>query len=331
MFHYLDDFALVGPPGSGICKRDLLVLKRVCRELGVPLAAEKEEGPSTRLTLLGITIDTVQGSLSLPEEKLSSLQQSLAEWESKKVCNKRELESLIGTLQHAATVIRPGRTFLRRAIALLNGVKYRHHHIRLNVEFRSDIAWWRVLASHWNGTSVFIDGSRDSTTFTSDSSGNWGCGAWHGNKWFQLEWDHRAAKLHIAAKELIPIIIGAVIWGQEWQGKNVKVWCDNTAVVACLKTRYSKDSTLMQLLRCLFFVEAFLQFRLRAFHIAGANNELADALSRNEMGIFHHLNSDADPYPSPIPSSLLQLLLDTSLDWTSPAWTRQFNSTVLRE
>ncbi len=37
----------------------------------------------------------------------------------KKSCKKQELESLLGHLQHAATVIRPGRTFVRRLIELM--------------------------------------------------------------------------------------------------------------------------------------------------------------------------------------------------------------------
>ena len=67
---------------------------------------------------------------------------------------------------------------------------------------------------------------------TSDASGSWGCGAWHEKDWFQLAWDKRTQELHIAAKELIPIIIGAVVWGKSWKGSRVVAYCDNSAVVA---------------------------------------------------------------------------------------------------
>ena len=134
----------------------LSILEKECLRLGVPLAPEKREGPSPVITFLRITIDTLQGQLRLPEEKLQRLMQALSEWLRRKVCTRRELESLIGTLQHACKVIRPGRSFLRRAISLLSVAKQPHHHIRLNHKFRSDLMWWKVFGSHWNGTSLLI-------------------------------------------------------------------------------------------------------------------------------------------------------------------------------
>ena len=55
LIHYLDDFLTMGPPDSPICQKNLDTFVQLCRDLGVPLAAEKIEGPSTSLTFLGIT------------------------------------------------------------------------------------------------------------------------------------------------------------------------------------------------------------------------------------------------------------------------------------
>ncbi len=51
---------------------------------------------------------------------------------------------LIGHLQHACRVVKPGRTFLRRMINLSTVARELYHHIRLNRGFRSDLAWWAV-------------------------------------------------------------------------------------------------------------------------------------------------------------------------------------------
>ena len=147
VYHYLDDFAVVEPPSSEACHQYLFTLKMVCQDLGIPLAPE-EEGPTTKLTLLGIEIDTVKGELRLPEEKLYRLHADLDAWQAKKYCTRKELESLIGTLHHATKVIRPGRSFLRRIIALLSVGKRHHDHIRLNAEFKADIAWWLTFTAH---------------------------------------------------------------------------------------------------------------------------------------------------------------------------------------
>ena len=156
IFHYLDDFAIVAPPESDLCRLWLCILKRVCAELGVPLAPEKQDGPTTVMQLLGITIDTVRQELRLPEEKLKRLLETLNQWESKKSCSRKELESLIGILQHACKVIRPGRAFLRQVISLLTVAKQPHHRIRLNAGFRADIMLWKTFAAHWNGAALVI-------------------------------------------------------------------------------------------------------------------------------------------------------------------------------
>ena len=151
IYHYLDDFVVLGAPGTEECTAYLTILQRVCQELGVPLAPEKQDGPAEVLTFLGIEIDTIRQELRLPAEKLQRLLQTVNVWESRKVCTKKELESLIGILQHACKVIRPGRSFLRRAISLLSIAKQPHHHIRLNAEFRSDIKWWKAFAVQTTG------------------------------------------------------------------------------------------------------------------------------------------------------------------------------------
>ncbi len=85
------------------------------------------EGPATTITFLGIELNTVARTLHLPYEKLRRLLWLVTEWKGKRCCTKRELQSLIGQLQHATCVVRPGRSFLRRVIALLAVAKKPHH------------------------------------------------------------------------------------------------------------------------------------------------------------------------------------------------------------
>ena len=113
--------------------------------------------------------------------------------------------------------------------------------------------WWKTFATHWNGCSLIIHKHCQEHRVTSDASGLWGCGAWYNEKWFQLAWDSSTKELHIAVKEMIPIIIALVIWGAKWTKGRVIAQCDNEAVVAIINSRYSSGKYLMQMLRCLFF------------------------------------------------------------------------------
>ena len=216
--HYLDDFIIVAPPNSACCSEELWTLEAVCEELGVPLTSHKKEGPLTCMSFLGIELDTVAGELCLPSEKLHRLRALLQEWAHKKVCTRKELESMIGLLNHACKVVRSERPFLRRMLDLLHSehrAPRSRRPIRLNVGFRSDLALWQQFAQDWNGVSFLLPHTYlPQAVVTSDVSGSWGCCAWHQQSWFQVPWDKRSQHLSIAAKELIPIILACVVWGR---------------------------------------------------------------------------------------------------------------------
>ena len=326
VFHYLDDFVILGPPHSPQCAHSLAILDEVCSTLHIPMAPHKREGPTTCLVVLGIEIDTLAGELRLPADKLERLRTLLQQWGTRTACSRTDLESLIGLLNHACKVVRSGRSFLRRMIDLLHAVQPSQPLIRLNCGFRSDLAWWANFIEKWNGVSFLLPPSHlPKLDITSDASGSWGCGAWHNHLWFQLRWDSRAQALSIAEKELIPIILALAMWGSNWSNCQIICHCDNQVVVACLRSRTSKCKGVMHLLRCLFFIEARQRCYLHPVYIDTHANCLADALSRDNLPLFRFQHPVADPHPTPIPSPLLDLLLDPSADWTSPHWSHLFN------
>ena len=328
LYHYLDDFIILGRAGSNQCVDDLAALKQVCSELGVPLAADKCAGPATCITFLGIEVDSVSGTLRLPADKLRRLLSTLHSWGDRKVCVQRELQSLIGLLNHACKVVRPGRSFLRRMIDLLSMSSQPHHCIRLNRHFRSDLAWWRLFTASWNGVGLIQQSDQGrGTQFSTDASGSWGCGAWCGPKWFQVKWGSRMSAILIAVKELIPIILAAAIWGQCWKGLVVTCHCDNVVAVSAVQFRSCRQQHIMHLLRCLFFVEARFDFQLRCVHIPGYQNDCADDLSRNHLPSFFAKVTGAHPLPSPVPPTLLELLVSQELDFLSPRWSSLFEDT----
>ena len=145
LYHYLDDFLVLGAPGSGECASSMSKLLGRTEWLGFPIAEEKMEGPTTTLTFLGIEIDSEALILHLPEAKRLALKTLLASWQGRRWCTRSELQSLAGSHQHACSVVRPGRAFLRRVFEAMKGIRHSHHHITLNSAMRSDLAWWALF------------------------------------------------------------------------------------------------------------------------------------------------------------------------------------------
>lgn len=185
IFHYLDNFITVGKPGSPECEINMKIMEQMCKDTGTPVEEDKCEGPTTTIRFLGIELDTVAMEMRLPEDKLQQLRKQVHDWRGKKAVSKRELLSLIGSLQHACKAVRPGRSFMQRLIDLSKQATRLDHHLHLNLSTRSDIEWWHRFAAEWNGTSMFMQVKRDvpDVVVTSDASGSWGCGAFSGSQW----------------------------------------------------------------------------------------------------------------------------------------------------
>ena len=94
---YLDDFLIAGRT-FGECLEAYTTLIKLLRSLGFWISWSKVCDPTTKLTFLGITIDTVRGTLSLEDCKVKELCDIISEFKTKKRASKRKLESLAGKL-----------------------------------------------------------------------------------------------------------------------------------------------------------------------------------------------------------------------------------------
>ncbi len=156
----------------------------------------------------------------------------------------------------------------------------------------------------WNGKAFLCPpASLPTVELVSDASESCGCGAWHGNSWFQVQWDRRADKISIAAKELLPRVLARVTWGHAWHAHQVRCLCGNQVIVAALQSRPSRDPGVMHLLRCLVFADAQLGCFLQGRYINTHANHLADDLSRNRVLSFLSKVPEAEKHPSPVAHS----------------------------
>ena len=289
LLHYLDDYLTMGPPHSYTCQQNLDTIKQICDILGVPLALENVEGPTTCLSFLGITLDTTAMEARLPPEKLQRLRLLVTEWTKKSKATKRSILSLVGQLQHAAKVVRQGRTFVSRIYKTAAKVKKLDFYTRLNHEFQSDLRWWDTFLYQWNGLSLLrwsTGQQRPDITIQTDASGSWGCGAFYHGQWLQWQWSQEWTSIGIMAKELTPIILSCAVWGKLLWRQKVLFQCDNSSVVASIQKGSCKDSQVMHLLRILSFFTAYYDIELIAAHIPGVANATADHLSRNNLLLF---------------------------------------------
>ena len=332
VIHYLDDFLTVGPPSSDTCQRNLDILMQLCDDLGVPLALEKVEGPSTTISFLGIQLDMVRMEIRLPEEKLSRIKETLSAWLQKKKATKREILSLVGLLQHATKVVRCGRTFVGRMYATAAKVKKLHFFARLNREFRSDLMWWHTFVQAWNGLSILrhpYPVSLPGNSILTDASGTWGCGAILHHRWFQWQWSSEWTDEGIMAKELVPIVLAVTVWGPYLKKNAVLLQCDNLSLVTAINKGACKDILVMHLLRCMWFFVAHFDISIMAKHLPGKDNTAADKLSRNNTDQMFLSQAGLSSLPTPLPPAIHRIISPKGPDWLSPHFQKLIKETLV--
>ncbi|KAE8289472.1 hypothetical protein D5F01_LYC11173 [Larimichthys crocea] len=251
--------------------------------LGVPLSAEKTEGPSTSLEFLGITLDSISLQASLPIEKIHHTSLLIANFLLAHRCTKRQLFSLLAT-----------------------STPNLHDHITLTEASKMELKLWHHFLSTWNGISFFYDDHitkpEDIQLFI-DAAPSAGFGGFYAGKWFAAAWPREFPSLPNSSTihEIYPVIIAAILWGHEWSKKTIAIYSDNSAAVDIINKGRSHSLDIMQFIRRLTLVSAQHQFIIRASYIPGHKNAIADSLSRFSLQKFKLLAPDSDPLPTPTP------------------------------
>ena len=85
--------------------------------------------------------------------------------------------------------------------------------------------------------------------------------------------------------------------------------CDNAAVVAIIRSGWSRDPLVMQLMRSLSLFAAVHSVTLMAEHVPWRENVAADAISRGNLDLFFHQVPTGEKEPTIIPHNLLDILV----------------------
>lgn len=223
------------------------------------------------------------------------------------------MQSLIGSLNFACRAIVPGRPFCRRLIKATCGLTKPHHHLRITSDMKKDLQLWLEFFSEFNGISVFHDrfwvSNEDLQLFTDSAGGsNLGFGAYFAGKWsygaWPDSWVEQGITEDITVLELFPLLVSLHIWGDELQNKKILFRVDNLAVVHIVNSMTSKSDRVMSILRAFTLQCLHLNIAVKAQHLSGSLNQVADSLSRFQFQKFRELAPDADPCPTQMPNHL---------------------------
>lgn len=304
IFGYLDDFLIVSN-SKDAADQHMTGFCELCHCLGIPLADEKTVGPTTRLTFLGIGIDTLVRRLFLDDEKIADALEKIRSFRLRRNQRRQQWQSLVGTLSFLSQVVLPGRAFMSRISSRLGSDR---HWIHIDEDTKEDLQCWsEFIQSKMFKPFRMLDVTACPTIhiFT-DASGSLGFGALSGEKWFYGAWGNSWwSQQNIMLLELYPIWLAIQLWRKSLRDACVMIHTDNQAVIPVLLKRSSRLRPVNRMLRDISLVSMQFNILINAVHIPGVDNRLADLLSRLQVDEFLLLAGDfVDPTPTTIPQNL---------------------------
>ncbi|KAK3268079.1 hypothetical protein CYMTET_23396 [Cymbomonas tetramitiformis] len=283
--------------GGGLPMAEPVVCEKSCEDGDAE--ETKETGETGRLVVehLGLEVDLKLGQFRVTERWVHKIHTKAKEILCDAARNRRwiparRLASFTGLCQSVYLAVPAARLYLRELYFVLAEKRSWGAKVKISRAARGDLEWWSRLPvmSRWNGRKIWRSPTR--AKVHTDSSMT----AWGGvlNLKFPARgfWPDKMRNWHITHLELEAVYKTVQAFLQELEGKAVRLYCDNQAVVAMLSHFTSRNPDLMRRMRRLWLLLDLHDIELQARYIRSEANVWADNLSRCEDLDDWRLNRD---------------------------------------
>ena len=275
LFNYIDDLIYVGLPSK--IHDSYKFLLSLLQDLGLEISKSKLVEPSTQVVCLGILVDTVNRTISVPPDKLQDIRHICKSWVYRKTCTKNQFQSLLGSLLYITKCIKPARFFLNRMLQILRS-QGQNNKFHLTSSFYKDLNWFNTFLLQYNGVTYYDTKPIDHTIHLDSSLQGMG-GVW-GQMVYALPLSGKFPNLHITQLEMLNVVVALKVWANAWKNKKIQINCDNLAVVEVLNSGRTRDEFLATCSRNIWLLTSIFNIQLQVSHVPGKYNDIADLLSR---------------------------------------------------
>ena len=288
LLNYLDDLASAESPE--LAQFSFNTVRSILKKLGIEEAQSKACFPSTVMTFVGVLFDTNKMTIEVTPERLKEINLLLKTWLEKHTASLKEIQSLLGKLNFIAACVRPGRIFISRMLKWLKSLNKetssRLQQVEIPLYVKKDVLWWYRFLPTYNGISLMLyeEWCTPDAICSSDACLQ-GCGGFWLGKYFHTSFPvkFKEEKYHITVLEMFSVVICLKLWGNNFKGKRIQMFCDNESICHVVNSGKTKNELLQDCLREISFLAAVHEFQLKLVYIQSSANRLSDLLSRWEL------------------------------------------------
>lgn len=299
---YLDDFLFVADSVPQLLAVITAAIQ-IFEDFGLVINPNKIDGPSQRITFLGVVIDSTTQTLACTTERIDELTSLLQQHQSQRDIRVRAAQSLVGKLSFAAKVLPGARPFMRRMHDLIRdrAAPSRFALMRLDKGWKADANFWLRHFQHWNGKQRWRSSPTRPLVIATDASivgfgfhveqipdsistSHWPRHLLVGSG-FAGRYNIHHKHLHnthtkIAWGEMFAVLAAIVTYGPLARDQSLLFLVDNQTDVHILNRQATRSERLASLLRRIYAETSALNINIRAKHRRGEDNIVADFLSR---------------------------------------------------
>ena len=277
---YIDDFGGVAPPDQRIANNHYIVLKTVLLDLGLGISWDKCQAPGTHLTWIGTTLNTIDLTMHIEEQKIVEALELCQETLQSQFLSLHQTEVLLGKMLYVSKLASPARRFLNR---LLQGFP--------ESQPRGDPRRRQVRPSLVHTLCEDLQRPRSrsrlqpSLYLYTDTSLVGGGAYIKAYRFMDIVWPPEVATWDVAITELelFMLLVSICYWALFLAGHTVQLLTDNEPSIICLRSGKTKNAFLAACLRELWHLCVTHDIEFLYAHIPGSQNSIADLLSRRAI------------------------------------------------
>ena len=273
---YVDDTAGAALPAKAMGHYNGLL--STLDVLGMQTAPAKCEPPSTPMTWVGVTYDSILMQMSIDQDRIDEALIECRAFMGLTKVTYHAIQKFMGKLYHGTKCTVSARAFTARLLGLLR-VAARMQVVVVTAEAKADVSWCLSFLNAFNGITLMkVESFRYEAEV--DSCLQRGEGICPGLGYLTYPEHMQELGLSISSLDCFNVLVAVRLWVREWSGHGVQLWCDNWATVCSINSSRAEDPLIRSSLRELWWLCAIWDVHLQVRHRPGVQMTVPDLLSR---------------------------------------------------